>query len=67
VTVTIHRTKEYGHLVAQCQGFLGEAQLLAHFELYQGYVKKLNILSHLDSAVVEDRLDRALLVNRQSA
>jgi Fe-Mn family superoxide dismutase len=40
--VTIHQAKDYGRLVAQCQGFLSEAQLRAHFELYHGYVKKLN-------------------------
>jgi superoxide dismutase, Fe-Mn family len=40
--MTIHQPKDYGRLVAQCQGFLSEAQLRAHFELYHGYVKKLN-------------------------
>jgi len=40
--MTIHQAKDYGHLPAQCQGFLSEAQLRAHFELYRGYVKKLN-------------------------
>lgn len=37
-----HQPKDYQHLVAQCRGFLSETQLTAHFELYQGYVKKLN-------------------------
>jgi Fe-Mn family superoxide dismutase len=37
-----HQPKDYKHLVAQCRGFLSETQLTAHFELYQGYVKKLN-------------------------
>ena len=39
---TIHTAKDYGHLAAVCRGFLSEAQLHAHFELYHGYVKKLN-------------------------
>ena len=34
----IHQAKDYGRLVAQCHGFLSEAQLRAHFELYHGYV-----------------------------
>src|SRR3972149_10677102 len=45
--LTIHQAKDYGRLVAQCQGFLSEAQLLAHFELYQGYVKRLNEIEAL--------------------
>ena len=45
--MTIHQAKDYGRLVAQCQGFLSEAQLLAHFELYHGYVKKLNEIEGL--------------------
>lgn len=40
--MTIHQAKDYGRLVAQCDGFLSEAQLRAHFELYYGYVQKLN-------------------------
>jgi superoxide dismutase, Fe-Mn family len=40
--LTIHQVKDYGRLLAQCYGFLSEAQLRAHFELYHGYVKKLN-------------------------
>lgn len=44
---TIHQAKDYGRLVAQCQGFLSEAQLRAHFELYHGYVKKLNEIEGL--------------------
>ena len=44
---TIHQAKDYGHLVAQCRGFLSEPQLRAHFELYQGYVKKLNEIEDL--------------------
>jgi len=40
--LTIHQAKDYGRLVVQCDGFLSEAQLRAHFELYHGYVKKLN-------------------------
>jgi Fe-Mn family superoxide dismutase len=40
--MTIHQAKDYGRLVAQCHDFLSEAQLRAHFELYHGYVKKLN-------------------------
>ena len=42
ISMTIHQAKDYGHLAAQCQGFLSEAQLRAHFELYRGYMKKLN-------------------------
>jgi Fe-Mn family superoxide dismutase len=37
-----HQPKDYQRLIAQCRGFLSEVQLTAHFELYQGYVKKLN-------------------------
>ena len=48
--MTIHQTKDYGRLVAQCQGFLSEAQLHAHFELYHGYVKKLNEIEALLAA-----------------
>ena len=39
---TLHTAKDYGRLVALCRGFLSEAQLQAHLELYHGYVKKLN-------------------------
>jgi Fe-Mn family superoxide dismutase len=45
--VTIHPARDYGHLAAQCHGFLSEAQLRAHFELYHGYVKKLNEIAAL--------------------
>ncbi len=45
--MTIHQAVDYGRLVAQCHGFLSEAQLLAHFELYHGYVKKLNEIEAL--------------------
>jgi Fe-Mn family superoxide dismutase len=37
-----HQPKDYRRLVDECRGFLSEAQLTAHFELYQGYVTKLN-------------------------
>jgi Fe-Mn family superoxide dismutase len=37
-----HRPKDYRRLIGQCRGFLSETQLQAHFELYQGYVGKLN-------------------------
>jgi hypothetical protein len=37
-----HEPKDFQRLIAQCRGFLSEVQLAAHFELYQGYVKKLN-------------------------
>ena len=37
-----HQPKDYGRLVGQCRDFLSETQLKAHFELYQGYVEKLN-------------------------
>jgi Fe-Mn family superoxide dismutase len=40
--LTIRQAKDYGRLVAQCDGFLSEAQLRAHFGLYHGYLKKLN-------------------------
>jgi hypothetical protein len=40
--LTVHQAKDYGRLLAQCHGFLSDAQLRAHFELYHGYVKKLN-------------------------
>ncbi len=53
--MTTHRVKDYSRLVAQCKGFLSEAQLVAHFELYQGYVKKLNeIEALLSTASRED-------------
>jgi superoxide dismutase, Fe-Mn family len=39
---TTREAKDYGRLVSQCRGFLSEAQLHAHFELYEGYVAKLN-------------------------
>jgi Fe-Mn family superoxide dismutase len=45
--VEIHQAKDYGHLVAACRGFLSRAQLSVHFELYQGYVKKLNEIESL--------------------
>ena len=48
--MTIHQAKDYGRLVAQCRGFLSEAQLHAHFELYHGYVKKLNEIEALLAA-----------------
>src|SRR5262245_8126703 len=34
--------KDFRRLIAECHGFLSEKQLEAHFELYRGYVKKLN-------------------------
>ena len=34
--------KNFDHLIQECSGFLSEAQLKAHFTLYQGYVNKLN-------------------------
>jgi Fe-Mn family superoxide dismutase len=37
-----HKPKDYQRLIAQCRGFLSETQLTSHFELYEGYVKKLN-------------------------
>ena len=37
-----HEPKDYRRLIAECRGFLSETQLQAHFELYQGYVTKLN-------------------------
>jgi Fe-Mn family superoxide dismutase len=37
-----HEPKDFKRLVAECRGFLSQVQLDAHFELYQGYVKKLN-------------------------
>jgi superoxide dismutase, Fe-Mn family len=36
-----HTAKNYDHLIGSISG-LSEKQLRAHFELYQGYVKKLN-------------------------
>jgi Fe-Mn family superoxide dismutase len=36
-----HEAKNFDHLIGQLKG-LSEAQLRAHFALYQGYVKKLN-------------------------
>ena len=45
--MAIHQAKDYGRLVVQCDGFLTEAQLRAHFELYHGYVKKLNEIEAL--------------------
>ena len=48
--MTNHQARDYGRLVAQCQGFLSEAQLHAHFELYHGYVKKLNEIEALLAA-----------------
>jgi Fe-Mn family superoxide dismutase len=45
--MTTYRAKDYGRLIAECQGFLSEAQLRAHFELYHGYVKKLNEIEAL--------------------
>jgi Fe-Mn family superoxide dismutase len=45
--MTTHQPKDYSRLAAQCHGFLSEALLRAHFELYQGYVKKLNEIEAL--------------------
>ena len=42
-----HKAKDYSRLVAECHGFLSEDQLRAHFELYHGYVKKLNEIEAL--------------------
>ncbi len=36
-----HQAKNFDHLIGTLQG-IGDAQLRAHFGLYQGYVKKLN-------------------------
>lgn len=38
---------DYDRLVEQCRGFLSEAQLRAHFSLYQGYVTKVNEIEML--------------------
>jgi Fe-Mn family superoxide dismutase len=45
--LAIHQAKDYGRLLAQCHGFLSEAQLRAHFELYHGYLNKLNEIEAL--------------------
>ena len=37
----LHEAKNFDHLVGKLKG-ISEAQLKAHFGLYQGYVKKLN-------------------------
>src|SRR5690348_15530375 len=36
------QANDYSHLIPQCRGFLSEAQFHTHFELYEGYVAKLN-------------------------
>jgi Fe-Mn family superoxide dismutase len=46
-----HTPKNFDHLLGECQGFLSDKQLQAHFTLYQGYVKKLN--------EIEERLAKA--------
>jgi Fe-Mn family superoxide dismutase len=51
---TIHQVKDYGRLLAQCHGFLSEALLRAHFELYHGYVKKLNEIEGLLSTATRE-------------
>ena len=43
-----HEAKDYRRLVGECRGFLSETQLQAHFELYQGYVKKLNEIESMN-------------------
>lgn len=49
--MTLHQVRDFTPLIASCRGFLSAAQLRAHFELYQGYVKKLNeIEEELSSA-----------------
>jgi Fe-Mn family superoxide dismutase len=48
--LTLHQAKDYSRLVAHCHGFLSDAQLRAHFELYHGYVKKLNEIEALLTA-----------------
>jgi Fe-Mn family superoxide dismutase len=48
-----HEPKDYDRLIAQCHGFLSETQLKAHFELYEGYVKKLNEIE--EGLVAADR------------
>jgi Fe-Mn family superoxide dismutase len=45
--VAIHQAKDYARLVDECQAFLSEAQLRAHFELYHGYVRTLNEIEGL--------------------
>ena len=39
--MTTNQPKNFVHLIADLSGVLSEAQLKAHFGLYQGYVKKL--------------------------
>lgn len=46
-----HEAKNFEQLIADCKPFLSEAQLRAHFTLYQGYVKKLN--------EIEEKLSKA--------
>ena len=38
----LHEAKNFDRLIGELKGALSEAQLKAHFALYQGYVKKLN-------------------------
>ena len=53
--MTTHQAKDFRHLVAECHGFLSEAQLGAHFELYRGYVKKLNEIEALLATSARDQ------------
>lgn len=46
-----YEAKNFDRLLVDCKKFLSEAQLKAHFTLYQGYVKKLN--------EIEERLRKA--------
>ncbi|MGE0616799.1 MAG: superoxide dismutase [Bacteriovoracia bacterium] len=50
-----HHTKNFNHLVGKLPGFSAE-QLEAHFELYRGYVKKINEIENL---IAKAKLDEA--------
>lgn len=45
--MTSRQPQDFGRLAGECHGFLSETQLGAHFELYHGYVRKLNEIEAL--------------------
>jgi len=47
------KAKNFEHLIGKLEGF-SEGQLTQHFELYQGYVKKLNEIREMIAAIPYD-------------
>lgn len=57
-TVDVVMAKDYSHLLGNVEG-LSDAQLKAHFKLYEGYVNKVNLLHKLIAEADDAKLAEA--------